>query len=232
MLDQLLETGAKKKKSAWGGITSVMVHAVIVAVVVSTAEARPRVKFVGDGPIIRIVPPPPTEQSSTHHGGATGGATPTSTTIPRIPSPGASFDIDRPPVAPVSTTSTGTDSLLSEIAGGGASGPGAVLGGASGAATEPTLDAPVRVIADRTPVYPDMLRSAGIIGAVRIQFVIDTTGRVEPASIRVLDSSHELFTRAVLTALRQSRFTAGEVGGHRVRTLVERSYRFDIGVAR
>jgi len=73
-----------------------------------------------------------------------------------------------------------------------------------------------------------MLRAAGIAGEVRVRFVVDTAGRAELSSVHVIESSHELFTRAVLASLRQSRFTPGEVSGRRVRTLVERTFRFDI----
>ena len=232
MLDRLLETGPQQRKLAWGGTTSVVVHAVIIVLAVySTGGATPRPKFIGDGPIIPIVAPPP-DRGGAHHSVGAGESATSSTTVSPVPLHGIDVQVDVPPLTATSA-SVGVDSLLAEIGGGGSTGgSGVVLGGAAGVTSEATLDVPVRVIADRTPAYPELLRSAGIGGAVRVQFVVDTTGRAEPSSIRVLESSHELFTRAVLSSLRQSRFTAGELGGRRVRTLVERSYRFDVAGAR
>src|SRR2546428_8398383 len=43
------------------------------------------------------------------------------------------------------------------------------------------------------PVYPALLKQAGIQGRVILPAVIDTTGRVEPASVRIVTSSHPAF---------------------------------------
>ncbi|MFL5562974.1 MAG: energy transducer TonB [Gemmatimonadaceae bacterium] len=233
MLDRLLETGPRQRKSAWGGATSVVVHAaIIVLAVYSTGGATARARFVGDGPVIPIVAPPDRGGGAVHPS-HTGGASTSSRTVSPTSLPGVDLNIDPPPMTGTSAA-TGVDSLLADIGSGrgSGSGTGVVLGGVTGATGEAMLDIPVRVVADRTPAYPELLRSAGIAGMVRVQFVVDTAGRAELSSIRVLDSSHELFTRAVLAALRQSRFTAGELAGRRVRTLVERSYRFDVGGVR
>ena len=80
-----------------------------------------------------------------------------------------------------------------------------------------------------TPRYPAMLQSAGVEGTVRAQFVVDTLGRVEQGSFRALESTHDLFTTAVRDALGRARFKPAEVGGHRVRQLVEQSFSFSIG---
>src|SRR6185436_20959927 len=49
--------------------------------------------------------------------------------------------------------------------------------------------------------YPDMLRSANVEGEVLVQFVVDTTGRADLSSFKVLKSSHDLFTNSVKNAL-------------------------------
>jgi protein TonB len=208
-------------------MTSMIVHGVIIALVVrATAQARVAPPFVGD-PVIPIIPQPPAEQPTTHHGRSGGPPGRTGTDVPRIPDPGATIDVARPATDPVTTRADADAGVLAEISGGGSPSAGVVPGGVA-PASEPTLDTPVRVITERAPAYPDVLRAAGIGGIVRVRFVVDTTGRAEPSSIRILDSSHELFTRAVLATLRQTRFTPGELAGRRVRTLVERSYRFDV----
>jgi protein TonB len=79
-----------------------------------------------------------------------------------------------------------------------------------------------------TPRYPSMLQSAGLEGDVRAQFVVDTLGRVEQGSFHVLQPTHDLFAAAVRDALGRARFKPAEVGGHKVRQLVEQTFTFRI----
>jgi protein TonB len=76
------------------------------------------------------------------------------------------------------------------------------------------------------PRYPDQLRAAGVTGRVVARFVVDTTGRVEPTSVVIRESSHELFTRAVRAALTSLRFAPAEVGRRKVRMLVDLPFEF------
>jgi periplasmic protein TonB len=71
-----------------------------------------------------------------------------------------------------------------------------------------------------------MLRSANVEGEVLVQFVVDTTGRVEKGSIKILKSSHELFTNAVQSALNSMRFYPAEIGGRKVKQLVQQPFNF------
>ena len=231
MLEQLLETGTRRRSSAGGGTTSVIVHvAIILLVAYATGHSKPRRKFVGDGPFVMRLTPPPANAPVGRTGA--GGGHPLSTastgTTPPLMNPGP-VDISIPSVPPDGISGTDT-TLITEILG--PRGTGTELSPGSSIATGATVDTPVRVLAERSPAYPEMLRAAGIGGTVTVQFVVDTTGRVEMASIRLLASTHELFTRAVTAALRDTRFTPGLLGGRGVRTLVERSFRFDIAAVR
>jgi len=78
------------------------------------------------------------------------------------------------------------------------------------------------------PRYPSMLQSAGVDGSVRAQFVVDTLGRVEQGTFRALESTHDLFTASVREALARARFTPAQVGGRKVRQLVEQTFTFSI----
>ena len=78
------------------------------------------------------------------------------------------------------------------------------------------------------PRYPDMLRSANVEGEVLAQFVVDTTGRAEMSSFKVLKSSHDLFTNAVKSALVNMRFYPAEVGGRKVKQLVQMPFQFSL----
>jgi TonB family protein len=50
-----------------------------------------------------------------------------------------------------------------------------------------------------------------------IEAVIDTTGRVEEGSIRVLESTDPRFNEAAKSYTRGARFSPGRVAGHAVR---------------
>ena len=68
--------------------------------------------------------------------------------------------------------------------------------------------------------YPPLLRQAGIEGRVLVRAIIDTTGRVEPASVKVIDSPHPGFNEAARNALLQARFRGGRFRGRAVRVLI------------
>jgi len=84
------------------------------------------------------------------------------------------------------------------------------------------LGAPAR------PRYPESLRAAGLGGRVLVQFSVDTTGRVDPQAVRVLESTHELFSRAVLEVLPRYRFIPAEANGRRVRMMAQMPFEFTI----
>ena len=73
-----------------------------------------------------------------------------------------------------------------------------------------------------------MLQSQGIKGTVMAQFVVDTTGRADVSTFKILDSPHELFSAAVRNALPKMRFIPAEVGGHKVKQLVQQPFVFNI----
>ncbi|MCC6771554.1 MAG: TonB family protein [Gemmatimonadaceae bacterium] len=118
--------------------------------------------------------------------------------------------------------------------------PGAVASVAGGSPTgngqgEGAGAAPMRAnVVDRevvprggvTPQYPTQLANAGIEGTVVAQFVVDTVGRVEPSTIQLSAGSHPLFGQSVREALGRMRFSPAELGGRRVRQLVQQSFAF------
>jgi protein TonB len=79
-----------------------------------------------------------------------------------------------------------------------------------------------------SPAYPEALRSAGVEGEVRLQFVVDTTGRVEMSSVRVERATNELFAAAARAAVPRMRFYPAEIGNRRVRQLVVQPITFQI----
>jgi len=79
-----------------------------------------------------------------------------------------------------------------------------------------------------SPRYPDMLRSANVEGEVLAQFVVDTTGKADMSTFKTLKETHALFTQAVKTALPQMRFYPAEVGGKKVKQLVQMPFQFNL----
>lgn len=80
-----------------------------------------------------------------------------------------------------------------------------------------------------TPRYPGVLANAGVEGSVVMQFVVDTLGRVERASIRAMRVDQALFEQSVREALARMRFVPAEAGGRKVRQLVEQPFTFALG---
>ena len=78
------------------------------------------------------------------------------------------------------------------------------------------------------PRYTEILKSAGVEGEVLASFVVDTTGKAEPGSFKVLHATHELFASAVRSALPNMNFLPAEVGGKKVKQLVQQPFVFAI----
>lgn len=86
----------------------------------------------------------------------------------------------------------------------------------------------VAVAGSCRPDYPERLRRTGVTGEVQAQFVVDTLGRAELRSFKVLKSTHDAFTEAVRVALTCMRFLPAETGGRRVRQLLQQPFNFDL----
>jgi protein TonB len=90
-------------------------------------------------------------------------------------------------------------------------------------------DVMMRLLQDPVPPrYPESLRRAGVEGDVTVQFVVDTTGRVDMRSIEVLRSTHDAFTAAVRETLEKLRFAPGAAGERKVRALAVMPFHFTL----
>lgn len=87
-----------------------------------------------------------------------------------------------------------------------------------------------RVDGSAAPVYPAEMLREGIEGVVVARFVIDTTGRADPSSLQVLQSSHPAFVISVRDAVPGMRFTPATVRGRHVRQLVQQSFAFRLQI--
>jgi protein TonB len=107
--------------------------------------------------------------------------------------------------------------------------------GATGSAVEPTeyfafqLENPAMLAPNSaTPIYPERLRQAGVEGEALVSFVVDTTGRVDLGTFKVVRATHDQFLDAVRKALPKMRFIPAELGNRKVRQLVQQPYSFAI----
>jgi protein TonB len=78
------------------------------------------------------------------------------------------------------------------------------------------------------PRYPEVLRASGVEGQVVATFIISAEGRYEAGSLRFVRSDNALFERAVESALVRMRFVPAEIGGRKVRQLVEMPFVFTL----
>jgi periplasmic protein TonB len=85
---------------------------------------------------------------------------------------------------------------------------------------------PAMALSQPTPQYPSGLASVGIEGRVEVQFVIDTTGKVDPSSFQVVKSTQVGFEPAARTAILGSLFRPARLSNVPVRQLTRQSIKF------
>jgi protein TonB len=237
MFDNLIESKAKKQKRAGGAILSAVVHAVLITgAVIGTLHAsqelsKPKAEKVEFVTVKKDEPPPPKEQPKP----------PPPEVVMKAPPPKGfqvlTAPIKIPDVLPdidLSKKVTNEEDFSGKgVAGGIAKG---VVGGTptpAGGDNQTFFDFQVEkqvapVPGNQAPRYPDMLRSANVEGEVLAQFTVDTTGRAEMSSFKVLKSTHDLFTNAVRASLPNMKFYPAEVGGKKVKQLVQMPFQFSL----
>ena len=76
------------------------------------------------------------------------------------------------------------------------------------------------------PGYPSAMRDAGIQGRVLLQAVVDTLGRVEPTSIRIVQSPNPGFDQTVREWALKAQFRPARLHGRPVRVVVSLPFDF------
>ncbi len=69
--------------------------------------------------------------------------------------------------------------------------------------------------------YPAPLLLSGVEGRVVVEAVVDTTGAVEPGSVRVVESGDARFNAAATAYVRELRYTPARVAGRAVRVRMQ-----------
>jgi len=89
-------------------------------------------------------------------------------------------------------------------------------------------EAAPEVLSGPIPVYPELLRQAGVEGQVVLEARVDSTGRVQRASISVVSATHQAFVEPARQALLATLFRPARVNGRAVPTLVRVPFAFSI----
>ena len=236
MFNNLLESKPKKQRQTGGTVASIVMHSILVGLAVyATANAaiqneKPKQEKIDFVETPKDEPPPPKDEPPP----------PPPPDIVAAPPPPKGFQVltapvEIPDVIPdIDLSKKVTDE--NDFSGKGVAG-GVAKGVEGGKAVvqsdqpyfEFQVEKPVGPAPGSTsPRYPDMLRQAGVEGEVLAQFVVDTTGRAEAGSLKILKSSHDLFIQSVKNALPQMRFIPAEVGGRKVKQLVQQPFTFSI----
>ena len=84
------------------------------------------------------------------------------------------------------------------------------------------------VLSGPLPVYPDLLRQAGVEGQVVLEARVDSMGRVQRASISVVSATHPGFVEPARQALIVTLFRPARVNGRAVSILVRVPFAFSI----
>lgn len=91
--------------------------------------------------------------------------------------------------------------------------------------------AAVRDPESAAPEYPATLLAKGVEGYAALRFVVDSAGRIEMNSVRVIDATHDDFAKAVTAVMPRMHFRPARIGTTPVRQLSEQLFKFETKVA-
>lgn len=234
MFNQLLESKAKKEKMAGATVVTTILYAGVITLAVwATADAgikkdktsNQSVKFV------EIKKEPPKEEPKDK-------PPPPKEVVVKPPPPKGfqvlrapvKIDVKIPEIDLSKSVTNEADFSGKGVKGGIASG---VVGGTAIVTNQTYFEFQVEKPAQAasgnpSPRYPEVLKSSGVEGKVMAQFVVLETGRADMDTFKILSSDNDLFSSAVKNVLPQMRFLPAEIGGKKVRQLVQLPFEFKI----
>ena len=237
MFNNLLESKAKKQRSTGGTVTSVILHTLLMAgAVYATAQAtieaeKPKEEKVEFVEMKKDEPPPPKNEPPP----------PPPPEAVAAPPPPKGFQVltapvEIPDIIPKVDLSKKVvdeaDFSGKGVAGGTSKGDPNVKAAPIGD-NQTYFEFQVEKQAALVPGsaqlrFPSVLQSQNVEGKVTVQFVVDTTGRAEMGSFKVLETSNELFSASAKDYVRSAKYYPAEVGGRRVRQLVQQPLAFSL----
>jgi protein TonB len=242
MFDVLVASGAHLELRPRWVTTSVLTHALLITLAVMASRAvldAPSVT-APDPAILLFVPkpppPPPPEVKPESPPSAVVAEPPPKgfqtvvalTDIPKVIPP---VDLSQRPLDPRDFTGRGVEGGVAEGVVGGTGRvdpgpPGGELNAIYEATTNDGRFEPAILVSQPAPRYPAALEAVGIEGQVMVEFVIDTLGRVQPHSIRIMATTHPNFEAAARAAVAGAIFRPAHLSAHAVRQLTRQSIRF------
>ncbi len=238
MFNNLIESKAKKQRSTAGTITSVIIHAGLISgAVYATAHAtmtseKPKEEKVTLVEMKKNDPPPPKEPPP-----------PPPKNVVVAPPVAKGFQVLTPPITipdiipkvDLSKRVTDANDFSGKgVSGGRANGDANIKSAPTVQTDQPYFEFQVEKTAATVPGslsanYPEILKSSGgADGKVTAQFVVDTTGRADMGTWKVLESTNDLFSQAAKDGVRKARFYPAEIGGHKVKQLVQLPFTFNL----
>lgn len=231
MFGVLIESKAGRQRRRGGALMSLLVHAALIAAAIA-ATTHATVAKATEPPVPEVVYRIKTVQP-----------TPATPTPPpdqvKVYVPVGAHVVIPPPEIPKGippiTTGPAIDDASNLFIVSGSITHDSTLAGRSSSVADPSAilmpDQVEKTAALRSsvrPVYPEVLRAAGVGGRVVVRFVVDTMGLVEHESVVVREASHARFENAVRDVLPRMRFTPALLDGKPVRMLVEMPFEFSI----
>jgi protein TonB len=213
MFEELVSSKVRRQVAPVRGLVVGMLHGILIAGAVRVTARPP------EAPVVRPIVIPPIYEQRREPVVTSAPSDPGAPTFEAPILPVAPVDV--PPSIPPVTPGPAIDpNLIRRILstgtpGGGPPGGDSVSMRGVLAATE--VDEPAIAVHQPSPRYPPVLQQAGIEGRVLLEFIIDTAGRMEAASLRVLQSSNPGFDAAAGETVRRSVFRPARVRGSPVR---------------
>lgn len=228
MFDTLLESKSKRERSAGGAAVSVAAHAAIIgAAVLATAQARVMPHLNPEA--IRTVYFPPSAPANPTTRPEQPRRIVVGQTVP-LPIDMRRVNLNLPPIDITNVASTPVDFPRQTNGGATQGNPAGEPASTGGVFNAEQVERQASFVAGSgAPRYPEALRSSGVEGKVVALFIVDEMGRADADSVRFPSSDNALFEDAVRRALPRMRFIPAEIGGRKVRQLVQMPFVFTIG---
>src|SRR5207247_603368 len=96
-------------------------------------------------------------------------------------------------------------------------------------ATEAVVEEKPALLSGPPQLYPDLLRQAAIQGRVVLRAIIDTTGRVEPTSLKIVQSPSPGFDEPTKQWALKALFRPARLHGRAVRSYVNLPFDYSLG---
>lgn len=203
-------------RSGFGGLTSLFLHLALVAPLVLPGPAQEQREDLVDQMVVFLVPPDrPLQRQAANPGEHWASVSGDRGALAETPT-------DAPVEHPIAAGRAGEEVPAS---------PAAVGADTTVEAAVSVVEVDSTVIRDPSsaaPVYPSTLLAKNVEGNTFVHYVVDTTGRVDSTTIRVIRTTHSEFARSVREALVLMRFRPAIQASHKVRQWVEQSFSFKI----